>query len=91
MQYVPYILSFASLLLSVYIFLSSNNKSNTTELTTVIVKLENISSGIRDIKTEIASIKDDQRDDHDRLIRNEESVKAAWKQINELRGVINNE
>lgn len=91
MQYIPYVLSFASLLLSFYIFLSGNSKSNITELTTIIVKLENISSGIADIKTEIATIKDDQKEDHDRLIRSEESIKAAWKQINELRGVVNNE
>ena len=91
MQYVPYVTSIAALLLSLYIFLSNNNKSNTTELTTVIVKLENISSGINDIKAEMANIKNDQREDHDRLIRSEESIRAAWKQINELRGVISSE
>lgn len=42
---IPIILSIMTFLFSLYVFLSSNNKTNTTELTTVIVKLENIGSG----------------------------------------------
>ena len=84
MQFLPYVISVASLLFSVYIFLSNNSKENTSELTTVIVKLENIGSGISDIKTEIASLKDDQKDDHDKLIKLDASLSSAWKRINEL-------
>lgn len=83
MQYIPYIISFLSLLLAAYIFLSKNNKENTTELTTVIVKLENIGNGISDIKSEIASMKNDQKEDHDRLIKVESSLSSLWKQFNE--------
>lgn len=85
MTYAPIILSICSILLSAYIFLSKNNKENTSELTTVIVKLENIGNGISDIKTEIASMKIDQKEDHDRLIKLDASLSAAWKQINELK------
>ena len=85
MTYAPIILSICSILLSAYIFLSKNNKENTSELTTVIVKLENIGNGISDIKTEIASMKIDQKEDHDRLIKVDASLGAAWKQINELK------
>lgn len=84
MQFLPYIISVASLLFSVYIFLNNNSKENTSELTTVIVKLENIGSGISDIKSEIASLKDDQRDDHDKLIKLDASLSSAWKRINEI-------
>lgn len=87
MEYVPILISVASLILAAYTFLSKNSKENTTELTTVIVKLENISGGIADIKAEIAALKNDQKDDHDRLIRVEASVSTAWKRINELVGV----
>lgn len=83
MQYIPYIISFLSLLLAAYTFLSKNNKENTTELTTVIVKLENIGNGISDIKSEIASMKNDQKEDHDRLIKVESSLSSLWKQFNE--------
>lgn len=89
MEYVPYIISFLSLLLATYTFLSRNNKENTTELTTVIVKLENIGNGISDIKSEIASMKNDQKEDHDRLIKAESSLSSLWKQFNELKRIDN--
>ena len=79
---IPIIISIMTFLFSLYVFLSSNNKSNTTELTTVIVKLENIGSGIADLKAEMSTIKKDQREDHDRLIRLDESLESAWHRIN---------
>lgn len=82
MIYIPIVLSVCSILLSAYIFVSKNNKENTSELTTVIVKLENIGNGISDIKKEIASMKDDQKEDHDRLIKVETSLASLWKQFN---------
>jgi chromosome segregation ATPase len=69
-------------LFSLYVFLSSNNKTNTTELTTVIVKLENIGSGIADLKAEMNTMRKDQREDHDKLIRLDESLESAWHRIN---------
>ena len=85
MDYVPYIISVLSLLLAGYSFLSRNAKENTSELTTVIVKLENIGNGIADIKSEIANMKNDQKEDHDRLIKVESSVSSLWKQFNEYK------
>lgn len=82
MNYIPIVLSVCSILLSAYMFVSKNNKENTSELTTVIVKLENIGNGIADIKKEIASIKDDQKEDHDKLIVLETSLSSLWKQFN---------
>lgn len=84
MTYATIAISLVSLLLAAYTFLSKNTKDTTAELTTVIVKLESISSGIKDIKAEIASLKNDQSKDHDKLIQVESSLKAAWKQINKL-------
>lgn len=89
MEYVPIIISVLSLLLATYSFLSRNSKENTSELTTVIVKLENIGNGISDIKTEIASMKNDQKEDHDRLIKVESSLASLWKQYNETKAHAN--
>ena len=50
------------------------------------MKLENISAGISDIKAEIAALKDDQKTDHDKLIKLESSLATAWKRIDEIRG-----
>lgn len=90
MEYVPIFISICSLLLAVYTFLYKNNKDNTSELTTVIVKLENIGAGITDIKAEIASMKTDQKEDHDRLIKVESSVATMWKRYDELKIQNNN-
>lgn len=79
---IPIILSIMTFLFSLYVFLSSNNKTNTTELTTVIVKLENIGSGIADLKAEMNTMRKDQREDHDKLIRLDESLDSAWHRIN---------
>lgn len=79
---IPIILSIMTFLFSIYVFLSSNNKTNTTELTTVIVKLENIGSGIADLKAEMNTMRKDQREDHDKLIRLDESLESAWHRIN---------
>ena len=89
MEYAPIAISFISLLLALYSFTSKNNKEHTTELTTVIVKLENIGSGIADIKTEIAGLKNDQKEDHDRLIKVEASVATMWKRVDELKASVN--
>lgn len=85
MEYAPIIISIASLLFAIYSLASKNSKENTSELTTVIVKLENIGTGIRDIKAEIAGMKNDQKEDHDRLIKVESSVSSLWKQFNEFK------
>ena len=89
MEHLPIIVSVVSLLLALYTFLSKNNKENTTELTTVIVKLENIGAGITDIKAEIAGLKTDQKEDHDRLIKLESSVSTMWKRVDEIKANIN--
>lgn len=84
MTYLPYLISALSLFLAWYSFSRGNTKQDTTELTTVIVKLENIGVGITDIKSEIAALRNDQKDDHDRLIKAEQSLTTAWKRIDEL-------
>lgn len=79
------LISALSLLLAFYTFLRKNTKDNTTELTTVIVKLENINSGISDIKNEIGTMKVEQKEDHDRLVRIETSLQSAWNAIDEIK------
>lgn len=58
-----------------------DTKSDATELTTVIVKLENIGDGISEIKTEMRNVKDDMKEINERVIRVEESSKQAHKRI----------
>ena len=56
-------------------------KSDASQLTTVIVKLENIGIGIAEIKAELFNVKNDVKEDRERIIRVEESVKQAHKRM----------
>ena len=86
MTYLPIVISLCSLAFAIYSALSKNNKDETTAMTTVIVKLDSLQSDIRDIKSEINNMRDNQRNDHDALIRLDASIKSAWKQIDKLTG-----
>lgn len=59
----------------------SDSQKDASEMTTVIVKLENISNGIAEIKADFATIKTEIKELRDRLIVNEQSIKSAWKRI----------
>jgi len=61
-----------------------DDKKDATEMTTVIVKLENIGNGITEIKSEINNVKNDIKEDRERIIRVEESAKQAHKRIDEI-------
>ena len=60
-------------------------KQDTTEMTTVIVKLENIQGGISEIKTDVKGIKDDVKSLDRRVTIVEESTKSAQKRIDEIK------
>ena len=63
---------------------TADDKNDATQLTTVIVKLENISAGISDIKSDMRNVKDEVKDMRDRLIKVEESTKSAHHRIDNL-------
>ena len=62
----------------------ADDRREQSDMTTVIVKLENISADTGEIKNDIKSLKEDVRNNRDNIIRIDESLKSAWKQINEL-------
>lgn len=59
-------------------------QTEATEMTTVIVKLENIGNGITEIKSELFNVQKDMKDNRERLIRCEESTKQAHKRLDNL-------
>lgn len=61
-----------------------DNQKDASEMTTVIVKLENINNGIVEIKSELGGVKSEIKELRDRLITVEQSVKSAWKRIEVL-------
>ncbi|MPM28496.1 hypothetical protein SDC9_75022 [bioreactor metagenome] len=56
-------------------------KADASQLTTVIVKLENIGTGIAEIKNEMNNVKNDNKESRERLIKVEESAKQAHKRL----------
>ena len=62
----------------------ADNQNDSSQMTTVIVKLENISTGITEIKTEFNGMKNEVKELRDRLIITEQSSKSAWKRIESI-------
>lgn len=62
----------------------ADTKQDAAELTTVIVKLENIGNGITEIKSEMTNVKIEMKEDRERLVRVEESAKQAHKRLDAL-------
>lgn len=60
---------------------SNDDKKDATEMTTVIVKLENIGTGIAEIKSEMTNVKNDLKESRERIIKVEESTKQAHKRL----------
>ena len=60
---------------------SSDDIKGAAQLTTVIVKLENISNGVSEIKSEIGNLKEDMREDRERIVKTEESVKSLNRRM----------
>lgn len=61
-----------------------DDKIEATQLTSVIVKLENIATGITEIKAEMKSVKEDTKKNSERLTRVEESAKQAHKRLDAI-------
>lgn len=88
---IAIVISALSLIFNIYMGISSMKrghkqevKEDSSQIASVLVQLKNISDGIAEIKNDINSIKNDVREDHDRIIRLEESSKQAHKRIDEI-------
>ena len=64
----------------------SDNERETSNRTTVIVKLENIRGSISDLKLDLKRTAEDLQSIDRRLTVVEESTKQAHKRINEIKG-----
>lgn len=64
----------------------TDNEKETSNMTTVIVKLENIRGSISDLKLDLKRTAEDLKSIDRRLTVVEESTKQAHKRINEIKG-----
>lgn len=65
---------------------ANDNRQQAANLTTLIVKLENISDGVNEIKSDMRNMKSDIQDLRDRLTRVEQSNKSAHHRLDKLEG-----
>ena len=87
------IISLCSLIIAMVVAFSNirnknyvNDRESASQITTLIVKLENIADGINEIKSEMKSMKSDVDDLRERLIRVEQSTKSAHHRMDTLEG-----
>lgn len=60
---------------------STATHTDTEQITKLSMKIEEVITGINDIKIEIRDIKEDVRLDHDKIIVMERDIKSLWKAI----------
>ena len=65
---------------------STDDKKEASEMTTLIVKLENINNGVNEIKSDMRNMRNDIQDLRDRLIIVEQSTKSAHRRLDGLEG-----
>ncbi|MBO5883607.1 MAG: hypothetical protein J6Q78_04305 [Clostridia bacterium] len=87
------ILTALSLVFGIYSGVSSarrgerrDNRQDASDMTRVMVKLEDISVGISEIRSELNNVKGDLKEQTERLIVAEQSLKRAHMRLDELNG-----
>lgn len=90
---VPILISALSLLVAIIVAITSirsrnasADKQEASQITTLIVKLENIADGVNEIKSDMRNVKNDVQDLRDRLIIVEQSTKSAHHRLDGLEG-----
>lgn len=90
---VPILISFLSLCVAGAVGIAGLRRNKTTddrkeasEMTTLIVKLENINNGVNEIKSDMRNMRNDIQDLRDRLIIVEQSTKSAHHRLDGLEG-----
>ena len=67
---------------------TKDDKSEASELTTLLIKFENIQKDLyeikSDIRNDIKAVKEENKQNTEKMIRLDESLKSAWNAINKL-------
>lgn len=85
MDHVPILISIVALLFSAYQFIKATEKEDTTQITTVLIKLEGIADGIAEIKADMKNVKNDIRQLYERLAKVEASASSAHKRLDGIK------
>jgi len=80
---IPYI-SMIIAAVALYRNLKGDTKTDAGQMMEIIVKLENINEGVKDIKSEVKDIRTDMDKTKERLVVVEQSLSSAHKRIDTL-------
>jgi len=86
-NYIPIIISATALLFSFYSANKKETKEDTTAITAIQIKLENIGADTKEIKSDVRHMKEDLQQIRERLAIVEQSAKSAHKRIDSMAGV----
>ena len=84
MEYLPVLISICALTFSLYQFLTKNTKMDTSQITTVIVKLEAISEGINELKSDLKDVRADLLELRERIAIVEQRSKSNTNRLDAL-------
>ena len=87
------LISACSLIVAVIVAISNirnknyvNDRDSVSQITTLIVKLENIADGVNEIKADMKNLRTDIETLRERLVRVEQSAKQAHKRLDKMEG-----
>ena len=82
-----FVVAALALLVSFLTNIKRDTRQDTTQIATIMAKLDSISEDIRDVKKDVAGLRQSVQDNHDRILKLEMSLDTAWKRIDEIRGI----
>lgn len=90
---IPILISFVSVCVAGIVAVTSirrnqanDDKKEASQMTTLIVKLENIGNGVNEIKSDMRNVREDMQELRDRLIIVEQSTKSAHHRLDTFEG-----
>lgn len=90
------IVSIVSVAFSIFFGLKNNKRTDTKDIeervkenTRINLKLDDIANTIREVKSEISSLKEEMQNHNDRIIKVEESAKQGHKRLDTLESRFN--
>jgi predicted nucleic acid-binding Zn-ribbon protein len=92
---IALLISIVSVVFSIFFGLKNNKKSDQKEIadriardTRTDMKLDEISSNVRDVKETVKNIQNDIKDHEGRIVKLESSYKAEHKRLDEIFGMV---
>lgn len=85
-DWISLVCTCATLFLSVYVANKNSIKESTSDITTLTLKIDNLLSMMTEMKGRQEASDKMQREDHDNIIKMQQSIKTAWRAIDELKG-----